>query len=166
MTAGVTLRPAGAGDEAFLREVYASTRREELEFTDWDDAQKAAFVAMQFEAQDRHYRQHYSGASFDIVTVGGVAAGRLYVARWPSEIRIVDIALLARFRNGGIGTVLLRELLAEAETERKAVTIHVERFNRALHLYERLGFSPVSEEGVYYRLEWRPPTTVQTNTAS
>lgn len=166
MTAGFSLRPATPDDEPFLLGVYASTREEELALTGWDDAQKAAFVRMQFDAQDRHYREHYADASFDIVLVDGVAAGRLCVARWPAEIRIVDVALLPMFRNGGAGTILLRDLLAEGAATGSRVTIHVERFNRALRLYERLGFLPVGERGIHLLLEWRPPASAQANTAS
>ena len=70
----------------------------------------------------------------------GEAVGRLYVARQQNEIRIVDIALLPEHRNSGIGTTLLNELLVEADGANKRVCIHVERFNPAMRLYERLGF--------------------------
>ena len=35
------------------------------------------------------------------------------------------------------------------------MTIHVERFNPALRLYERLGFSVAEDKGVYLLLERR-----------
>ncbi len=153
----VALRPVVPADEAFLRRAYASTREAELALVDWDDAQKDAFVRMQFDAQRRYYEEHYADASFDVILVDGEPAGRLYVARWPGEIRIVDITVLPSHRNRGIGSGLLRDLLAEGSATGKPVTIHVERFNRALPLYERLGFGLSADEGVYLLLEWRPP---------
>ena len=36
----------------------------------------------------------------------------------------------------------------------KSVTIHVERMNPALRLYERLGFRLVEDKGVYLFLSW------------
>ncbi|HVX29235.1 MAG TPA: GNAT family N-acetyltransferase, partial [Nitrolancea sp.] len=84
----------------------------------------------------------------------GVPAGRLYVARWANEIRIVDIALVPRFRNRGIGTQLIGEVLAEGRESGKPVTIHVETFNPALRLYQRLGFRAKEDKGVYLLLEW------------
>jgi ribosomal protein S18 acetylase RimI-like enzyme len=137
--------------------VYASTRAEELAAVPWDDARKEAFLHAQFEAQDAWWREHYADASFDVVLVDGEAAGRLYVHRGPSEIRIVDIALLPEHRGGGVGTSLLHDLLAEADQAGKSVTIHVERLNPALRLYERLGFSLAEDKGVYLFLE-RPPS--------
>jgi ribosomal protein S18 acetylase RimI-like enzyme len=74
-----------------------------------------------------------------------------------AEIRVVDVALLPAARGRGIGTALLRDLLAEGARTGKKVSIHVERFNRALGLYRRLGFGEVEENGPYLLMEWRPP---------
>ena len=154
--ADLALRPVAAGDEPFMLRVYAGTRAEELAGVPWSAEQKAAFVAQQFAAQSAHYAQHYVGMSADVILIDGKAAGRLLVARWPEELRIVDIALLPEYRGNGVGTSLLRDLLAEADAAGKRVTIHVERLNPALRLYERLGFSLAEDKGVYLFLE-RPP---------
>ena len=147
------LRPITPSDEPFLRRVYASTRAEELAAVPWTAEQKDAFVAHQFAAQSAHYAQHYTGLSGHVVLVDGHPAGRLLVARWEHEIRIVDIALLPEFRGGGTGRFLLDRLVAEADDAGKVLSIHVERQNPALRLYERLGFRAVADEGVYLRLE-------------
>lgn len=147
------LRPARAEDRDFLLRVYASTREEELRLVDWSDDQKAAFVGMQFDAQDSYYREHYEPATFDVIEVDGEPAGRLYVARWEDDIRIIDIALLPEYRGRGIGTALLRELLDEAAACAKRLSIHVEVNNPARQLYERLGFVPVEERGVYLLMQ-------------
>jgi ribosomal protein S18 acetylase RimI-like enzyme len=152
------LRPVEADDREFLYRVYASTRIEELAVVDWNDAQKEAFLREQFEAQDLWYRQHYARASYEIVEVDGRPAGRLYVHRGGNEIRIVDIALLPEHRGNGIGTAILRDLVDEADADGKAITIHVERFNPALRLYERLGFSVAEDKGVYLFLKRAPAT--------
>lgn len=152
----ITLRPITPDDAALLYRVYASTREEEMALVDWDDAQKEAFVTMQFTAQHTYYQEHYPDAAFQIILANGQPAGRLYVDRWPDELRIIDITLLPEFRNAGIGTALLEDILREAAQAGKPVRIHVERFNPAMHLYERLGFSMVGEHGVYYLMERLP----------
>ena len=157
MTA-ITRRPITPDDEEFLRQVYASTREEELALTDWDTAQKEAFVQMQFAAQHRYYQENYRQTTFDVILVDGQPAGRLYVARWAKQIRIVDIALLPEYRNAKIGSALLHELMTEAAAAGKPVSIHVERYNPALRLYTRLGFVPIGEHGVYLLMEWTPGT--------
>lgn len=123
---------------------------------DWAEAQKAAFLHMQFEAQHRHYQEHYPRARFDVVLMGGVPAGRLYVDVWTDQIRLVDVALLPEHRGRGLGTRLIRSVLDEGAAAGRPVTIHVEQFNPALRLYERLGFRRIGEHSVYHLLEWRP----------
>ena len=161
MGAFVELHPVEAGDRELLYRVYASTRADELAVVPWDDAQKDAFLRRQFDAQDQWYREQYPRASFEVIVVDGEPAGRLYLNRGDAEIRIVDIALLPEHRGHGIGASLLRDLLAEADAAGRRVTIHVERLNPALRLYERLGFSVAEDKGVYLFLE-RPPAYVKT----
>jgi len=151
----ITLRPTRMEDDSFLRRVYAGTRMDELALVDWGEDQKEAFLRMQFDAQDRYYREHFETAHFQIIELQGRPIGRLYVDRTEREIHIIDIALLPEQRNTGIGSALLRDLLAEAAKSGKPVRIHVERFNPALRLYRRLGFSQVADQGVYLLMEWR-----------
>ena len=37
------------------------------------------------------------------------------------------------------------------------VTIHVEVYNPAMRLYERLGFRPIEDRGPYRLMEWKTP---------
>jgi GNAT superfamily N-acetyltransferase len=145
----LTFRPIRPGDEPFLLEVYASTRAEELAQVDWTPAQKEDFLRMQFDAQHRHYQAHYPGAMFAIVLQGESPIGRLYLYRGLREFRVIDIALLPAHRGAGVGTRILTEILHEAAQAGKPVSIHVERFNRARALYQRLGFETIEEGPVY-----------------
>lgn len=152
----ITLRPVVESDRPHLLAVYSGTRQEELASTDWSDEQKADFCRMQFEAQDDHYRTHYPTAVHSIILAGDLPAGRLYVDHWSAEIRIMDIALLPDFRGRGIGTGILTNLQREARAAGKILSIHVERFNPALSLYARLGFTLAEDKGVYLLLHWQP----------
>jgi ribosomal protein S18 acetylase RimI-like enzyme len=153
------LRPVEDADRAFLVELYRSTREEELAQVDWDAATKRAFIEHQFAAQDAAYRGNYPGATLDVIEVDGARAGRLYVHRGPGDIRIMDIGLAPPFRGRGIGTKLLRELMAEADASGRKLSIHVEVNNPARALYDRLGFRPAGEHGVYVLME-RAPSVV------
>ena len=150
----LSLRPITPEDASFLAGVYASSRAEELAVTGWSDEQKEIFCRRQFDAQSVYYTATYPEASFQIIERNGELIGRLYVAHWEKEIRIVDITLLPEFRGSGIGTRLLHDLKEEARSAGKSLTIHVERFNRALQLYQRLGFQQVKDKGVYLLMKW------------
>jgi ribosomal protein S18 acetylase RimI-like enzyme len=153
---GVTLRPFTAADDAFLFRLYASVREQELAPVPWSDEQKTAFLRYQFDLQHQHYTSNYPGATLDVIEVEGEPAGRLYVCPRAAEIRIMDIAFLPEFRGRGLGTVFLEQLQDLGRRTGRTVTIHVERENPALRLYQRLGFEIAGDVGVYWFLEWTP----------
>lgn len=155
-SAAVVLRPAGADDRELLFRIYASTRTEELAPVPWSEERKLEFLRGQFDAQDRWWRLQYPGCAFLVIEIGGEPAGRLYVDRRGTEVRVVDLALLPPFRRAGTGSRLIRELQAEAAAAGLPLTLHVERFNPARGLYRRLGFREIGAAGeVYLLLEWR-----------
>ena len=152
--AGLGFRRITDDDLPFLAQVYASTRAEELAVTDWPDEHKAAFLAQQFQAQHAHYQRYYPNADWLVTTRAGEDIGRLYLERWPSQHRIIDIAFLPAHRGKGFGAALLRDLQDEAAGAGKAVSIHVEKNNPAMRLYRRLGFRTEEDKGVYDLMRW------------
>jgi len=155
---GYRFRPETDADIPFLKQLYNSTRWEELAVVDWSEAQKLAFLEQQFAAQRHHYLTHFSDGVFDVLEAPEGPAGRLYLHRQPKSLLIVDIALLPEWRRRGIGTAVIEEIFAEGRLLGKAVEISVEKFNPAQRLYERLGFREYSEDGPYRFLQWEPGT--------
>jgi len=149
----VLLRPERPGDEAFLFAVYASTRAEELSLTNWNEDLRRAFLNQQFNAMRHGYQSQFPTGEFLVIEAAGIPIGRMVIDRTAAEIRVVDLALLPAHRNQGIGTRLLRQICAEAD---RPVHLSVLKFNRAAHWYERLGFTKISEQGLYNELEWQP----------
>ena len=142
--------------------MYATTREEELRPVPWTPEQVEDFLRMQFEAQHGDYRRNYPDAAYEIILVDDTEAGRLYVRRDERAVHVIDIALLPEFRGRGIGTTLLEELIDEAAGQGQVVSAYVEHTNRALALYERLGFTSVADQGVYLLVERRPPDQAKT----
>ncbi len=153
----ITFRPIREDDRQFLYELYATTRAEEMKIVPWTDEEKAQFVALQFRAQSEHYAKYYDVAQFFVIEQDGRPIGRIYYDRQPDDVCIVDITLLPELRGAGLGTILLREVLDSAARDGISVSIHVESFNPALHLYQRLGFQQVDTNGVYYLMKWEAP---------
>ena len=156
----VSLRPATAADAGFLLRVYAATRADELALTGWDAATCAAFVRMQFQAQDAHYRRHWPAAQQSVLLVqteaGAEPVGRLWLDRGVHALHVLDIALLPAWRGIGIGSLCLRGLMAEAARRGQTLTVLVEQGNPARHLYARLGFEALGPpQGWHQRMAWR-----------
>jgi GNAT superfamily N-acetyltransferase len=110
----ISLRRVGPADTPFLLELYGTTRQQELALVPWDEAQKSAFITMQFTAQQQHYANHYPHATHDVILRDGEPSGQIYVARDSEKIHIIDLVVAPPYRNAGIGTSLIQGLLEEA----------------------------------------------------
>ncbi|MBL4802112.1 MAG: GNAT family N-acetyltransferase [Emcibacter sp.] len=161
---GLSFRVMSDNDLPFLEDLYASTREDELALAPWSDAEKQEFIKMQFHAQHTHYQKHYPDALWLVIELADKLIGRLYLERWKSEHRIIDIAIITKKRGQGLGKAVLLDLMDEAAEVDKAIGIHVEKNNQAMELYHRLGFKTIEDKGVYDLLKWQKGN--QPNTAS
>ena len=151
------LRPATFEDLDFQRYLYADTRSDEMALVDWSDEQKNSFLRQQFEAQTIHYQNYYSDAVTQIILLDEKMVGRFIRLDSQEYILIVDIALLFEYRNMGIGSILVQDLMNDANSINLPIVLRVEIFNPAIHLYERLGFQKTRLLEVYQELVWTPP---------
>jgi GNAT superfamily N-acetyltransferase len=150
----ISLRAATTEDGEFLREVFKSSRGDDLRELGWDEDRIGEFLDMQFDAQQRLNQNEYQQANDQIVLSAAEPAGRFTVERRDHEIRCVEVALLPAHRNTGIGTFLIRQLQNEARLANKPLRLGVIRFSRAVSLFERLGFVRTSETGTHFQMEW------------
>lgn len=88
-----------------------------------------------------------------IVEGSGTALGMLAVRRCGDRWFIRRLYLLPRFRGRGIGAQLIEAVLAQARQNNARVAVSVMRDNRAIRLYERLGFSVTHECEFGYGME-------------
>lgn len=152
----VELRPVTPGDDEFLLSVYASTREEELARAEWQPGQKEQFLRWQFEMQRREYDSRFPDAAYHVVLVDQRPAGRIWVGSDDTQVRLLDIGLLAEFQNRGVGTALVRRLIDHAREMGKPLRHMVFMLNEnAKRFYERLGFVQIEDFGAYKHMEWR-----------
>jgi GNAT superfamily N-acetyltransferase len=150
------LRSATSDDDSFLYRLYCTTREDELNAVNFPQEQREQFLQMQFIAQKTHYETYFPNSVHRIITTEGKPIGREYVYRSDVEILLLDLVLLPEFCSLGIGTVLLKRLFEESARTKKPLRLHALKYNnRALSLYERLGFYTIDDDGIYYFLEWR-----------
>ena len=142
-----TLRAATAGDRAWL---WATKRRclrpyVELTWGIWDDA-----------AQQAGFDSKFDPAEIQIIALAGRDAGYLSARRGAQEIELFNVMINPEFQKQGLGTLVLRGLLAEARTRGLPVRLQVLKVNPARRLYERLGFTVTEETPTHFRMRWQP----------
>jgi GNAT superfamily N-acetyltransferase len=141
---GCALLPAKREDEDALFALHREALRVYVDETwGWNDAWQRA-----------HFADHYvAGRNALIVRTGrDRLIGRLSLSRHWRQIFLRDIELVAGERNRGIGSALIRAVLALARESNKGVELLVLDCNPAQHLYARLGFSAVSDDGARTRM--------------
>lgn len=152
----ITLRPVSESDEPFLLELYAGARAAEMELVPWTDAQKRAFLQMQFAAQKSSYSKEYPEAQHLVICRDSELVGRLYVAHGANRTHILDITISVQHRNAGIGSFVIAETLREADRAGRRTTIHLDSFSPSIRLFERLGFRATEVKGFHVLLERFP----------
>ena len=139
----ITLRAAVAADFGFARGIHHAGMRwlgERLHGR-WDDV-----------VQDERFKQKFVLGEVRIIVAGSDDAGYLQTAVEAGDVVIKELHIDEAFRNRGIGTKVLRMLLAEARRMAKPMTVTVVVFNPALAFYQRAGFRIVSELDQRFRL--------------
>ena len=159
--AGIALRPVAETDMPFLRQLYRSTRWEELAPTSWPDEAKIAFLNQQFGFQRRHYEMAHAGAEFYVIERHGDPIGRIYLDRTGRDLGLIEISLLPQWRGQGLGTALLDRLRQEVREGRSdRVSLNVLATNPARRLYARLGFVETAGDqefpDLYVEMAWPP----------
>jgi ribosomal protein S18 acetylase RimI-like enzyme len=150
----ITLRDAGPEDIQFLAQLYRDTRRSEVNAWGWPQEQQELFLKMQFDAQRRSHQATFPDATDRIICVGDVAVGRMLVGYETEGMRLVDIALLEEYRNQGVGTQLIGQLMQDCEEQDRILRLQVLQGNPAIRLYRRAGFVQSSADQMYVQMEW------------
>lgn len=142
-----TLRPATAGDYAWLWELKRLTMRPYVEQTwgGWDEL-----------AQEAFFRRSYRSDLVQIVLVEEQYAGLLHVEREPAELFLANIQIHPKFQNRGLGTAVIRTVLESSRALKLPVRLQVLQVNRAAQqLYLRLGFVTTSVTPTHVVMHWR-----------
>jgi GNAT superfamily N-acetyltransferase len=151
------LRACTEDDESFVYDVFCTTWESEVAALPNQNLAQHV-LRIQHIAQERRFAGRYPGFDRYIVVEDGEPAGRLYVHEGDSLMQVVDLTLMPRFRNRGIGTRIFRDLFGHAATVDRPIALRVPRRNEgATMLYVSLGFQLVSMDDLDNFFEWSPP---------
>ncbi|MBP6506136.1 MAG: GNAT family N-acetyltransferase [Opitutaceae bacterium] len=142
-----SLRPVGDADTLWLWSLKRTTMKTYVEQTwgKWDD-----------DVQAERFRKNFKPDDVQIIIIDGHDAGLLHVERGDIEIFLVNIQISPEFQNRGLGTEVMRALLAEARTCQLPLRLQVLKVNPARNLYERIGFTVAGETDTHYQMRWSP----------
>ena len=127
-----TLRAATEADRAFVLALWRESLGSHVKelFGKWDDA--AAY---------RNCTKKLN-SGLQIIEVGGQAVGILHLSLENDWLSLNEIELVSEIRNRGLGTQVLMDIQAYADANKLNLELQVLVTNRAVRLYERLGFKP------------------------
>ena len=149
----IELREVASGDEDFLRQLYHSTRKDEVAGFGWAQTEQESFLTMQFRMQQDSYKMQFPNAEHSVILCDGIAAGVLVVDRGNREVSLTNIAVLPEFRRRGIASKMIARLQSDGET----IVLNVDKQNvGARRLYERHGFNVTDETDFTFVMRWEP----------
>ena len=145
----VVVRPAAGDDDGFLTDVAITATEDQGRFP--PDHDRSEYRAGFLDWTRQQLRGEVPDSTTSVVTAYGVDVGRLRVVRTADLVELAGLQLLPRHQGKGIGTRVVRRLMAEAAESGRAFGLSVEKDNpRAQALYERLGLVVVGEDGDEY----------------
>ena len=96
----------------------------------------------------RIFREHFGEPGLRLIVIGDETAGCVGFRVGQAEIKIDSFYLARRYHNRGLGTEIVRVLLAEADALGLPIELDVLRGSPADRFYERHGFVKQSEDDI------------------
>ncbi|MBC7692294.1 MAG: GNAT family N-acetyltransferase [Methylotenera sp.] len=150
-TPEIIFRTCTASDFDFVKQVHFASLREAITHSSgWDDEEQNRFVSRWFKPERVQIIQR-------ITQCNAEDAGFLIVERQKDRIFLESLSLLPKFQNQGIGKLILKGLITEAEKSKAPITLLVLKANRARKLYDSLGFIQTFEDRTHSHLKWEGP---------
>ncbi len=100
------------------------------------------------ERSRQMFRKHFDEAGTRLILQDGVRVGCVGFRRHGDEIKIDSFYLERRLHGSGLGTKILKALLAEADATGLPVRLEVLNGSPADRLYLRHGFVKLREDGI------------------
>ena len=137
------LRPAKDSDFDLLLDLHRAAMKPSIaESHGWNESAERAFI-----------RGALAGEGYWILESEGVAIGGWACERRVDSVYLAYIGIAPSHQGRGIGTRMLRELLAIAREQGVPLRLHVLRTSRARRLYERLGFEYVARTPTGFQMQ-------------
>lgn len=91
-----------------------------------------------------------------MILCDGIRCGYVCIEERPDDIHVRELVVHPDFQNRGVGSALLRQVMARAQERQVPVRLGTCHKNRAQHLYRRLGFGEFDRTNTHVLLQWVP----------
>ena len=142
----IELRQATVEDTKFLWDVFHIAMKDYITQTrgEWNE-----------QREESQFRDQLDLSAAQVIRSKNLEVGFIMApikdnARW-----IHTICIVPEHQNRGIGTEVVRSVIAEAETQNMPLYLSVLKVNPARRLYERLGFVVFEETEHHFRMKFR-----------
>ena len=142
----VTLTPATDDDRDFSYQVKKAAEGDYI----------AAIWGWDEDFQRRFHARDWEERRPDIIRYDGQPIGTLYAREEEDGLHIRQFFILPEWQNKGIGSLLLRRILAKADREGLVAKGAFLVGNRVESLYRRFGFRLTSQRDSYCFMERQP----------
>jgi GNAT superfamily N-acetyltransferase len=138
----IALRPARSDDYEFTKQIYYDTMRGIIEqLFGWDREREDKKFAAQFKLEDVR-----------IITADGRDVGWIQTLPLEDSLYLGQFYVIPALQRRGIGSEILRRLIAEARGQGKAMTLSVVKINPVRKLYEAHGFRITHDDEYKYHM--------------
>jgi ribosomal protein S18 acetylase RimI-like enzyme len=141
----VSKRAATSADTDFARDVHHSAYHDVIlrQYGDWSA-----------DAQDKFFADAWSAATHEILLCDSMRCGYARIESANDEIYVHELVIDPDFQCRGIGTHVIKDVLAEATAREIPVRLQTHVHNRAANLYRRLGFRETDRTDTHILMEW------------
>jgi ribosomal protein S18 acetylase RimI-like enzyme len=147
----IELRHATADDIAFLWDVFRLSMRDYITQArgEWNE-----------QREESQFRHQLDLTTTQVIRTNNLAVGFIMApmkdgARW-----IHTICIAPEHQNRGIGTEVIRLVIAESEKQEMELFLSVLKVNPARRLYERLGFRVIEEAKHHLRMQFHATSKI------
>lgn len=154
MTTLLSYRPAISNDESFIHELTNSVREPQSGIHLGKSEEKNQFYQSLFASRQLFLKEHFPDAVEWIIQLARREIGFFLVKRTKEEIHIIEIVVAQEYRNRGIGSMLLHDLIKESYEKNIPIRTRIPQLNPAIRLFQRLGFRLIGDLGYYRLLEY------------
>lgn len=126
----------------------------------WSEEETERFLRSQYQCQLKSYESTYGDLKTYVIAADGYHVGRVMIGEAEDSLALIDLAVLAPFRNRGIGTNVLRLLQSDVSKLASSIRLSVRHGNPARRLYERMNFVEKGHDELNAYMVWSPSDSI------